>query len=61
LEVDWGVETPVETDIDGDKKFFRSRSWVREFLARNCAAKGDRAIVECNGPYRYRVRLRKTR
>ncbi len=61
VQVDWGGETPVETDIDGDKKFFRSRSWVREFLAHNGAAEGDRVIVECTGPYRYRLRLRKTR
>jgi hypothetical protein len=57
--VDWGGPSPVQTDIDGEKKFFRKRSWVRRFFADNDAEPGDRVRVEETAPYHYRVRLLK--
>jgi hypothetical protein len=57
--VDWGGETPVMTDIDGKKKFFRARSWIRSFFERTAACAGDVVCVEQTGPYAYRVSLEK--
>ncbi|AZN97259.1 hypothetical protein EJ066_08130 [Mesorhizobium sp. M9A.F.Ca.ET.002.03.1.2] len=57
--VDWGGALPVETDIDGEKEFFRARGWVRQFFTANGAAAGDIVRVEETAPYRYRVSLRK--
>lgn len=59
--VDWGGPSLVETDIDGEKEFFRARGWVRHFFANNGAAAGDIVRVEETAPYRYRVTLRKGR
>ena len=55
--VDWGGPAPVETDIDGQKLFFRRRGWVRRFFADNGAEAGDVVRVEETGPYCYRVSL----
>jgi hypothetical protein len=57
--IDWGGPTEVETDIDGEKQFFRARAWIARFYADNAAAPGDRVRVEETGPYSYRVSLRK--
>lgn len=57
--VDWGGPSAIETDIDGEKKFFRKRSWVKQFFADNDAEPGDRVRVEETAPYRYRVSLHK--
>lgn len=57
--VDWGGPVPVETDIDGEKQFFRARGWVRRFFEANDAKAGDTVRVEETAPYRYRVSLRK--
>jgi hypothetical protein len=57
--VDWGGPSPVETDIDGEKKFFRKRSWVRQFFRDNDVEPGDKVRVEETAPYHYRVRLLK--
>jgi hypothetical protein len=45
------------TDLDGQKKFFRKRGWVREFFAITGAKAGDQVVVNLVGPYRYRVSL----
>ncbi len=55
LEVHSGIGEPVSTDIAGDKKIFRERSWVREFFATHELKAGDRVVVERTGPYRYHV------
>ena len=59
VTVDWGSHTPVQTDLDGSKKFFRARGWIKQFFENNTAAAGDRVVVEETTPYRYRVRLNK--
>ncbi len=35
IAVDWGGATVVMTDLDGQKKFFRKRAWIREFFERH--------------------------
>ena len=56
--IDWGGPEPVCTDIDGkDKKFFRSRGWIRAFYKLNHAEPGDRVVIHETAPYRYRVSL----
>lgn len=57
LTVDWGSGDPVQTDLDGSKKFFRARGWIGAFFKQNRAKAGDRVIIDETGPYRYRVRL----
>ncbi len=60
VTVDWGGGAPVRTDLDGSKRFFRARGWIRNFFELNDAAPGDRVILEETGPYAYRVRLAKS-
>jgi hypothetical protein len=57
--LDCGGGAPVSTDIDGEKKFFRDRSWQRSFFERNGARPGDQVVVEELAPYSYRVTLRR--
>lgn len=59
--VDWGGPRPVETDLDGQKRFFRARGWVKNFFEDNDAEAGDWVLVEESAPYRYRVTLTKAR
>lgn len=55
IAVDWGGGTVVMTDLDGVKRFFRKRGWIREFFERNGARAGDMVSVEETAPYSYRV------
>ncbi len=55
--VQWGGNSPVETDIDGDKQFFRKRAWIGRFFANTGAKAGDAVVIEKAGPYRYSVKL----
>lgn len=57
VRVDWGGATSIETDLDGEKKFFRSRGWIRMFFERHRAKAGDRVQVIETAPYRYRLEL----
>ena len=57
IAVDWGGDTVVMTDLDGAKRFFRKRSWIREFFERNGAKAGESLTVEQTGPYSYRVSM----
>jgi len=57
VAVDWGGSAVVMTDLDGTKRFFRRRGWIREFFARNGARVGDLVTVEEIAPYSYRVVL----
>jgi len=59
LTIDWGGGEPVETDLDGQKKFFRARGWIGAFFQMNSAKAGDHVVVEEVAPYRYRVSLRR--
>ena len=55
LEVHSGIEQPVLTDIAGDKKIFRKRSWVREFFEVHSMKAGEKVIIEHTGGNRYHV------
>ena len=55
LEVHSGIGEPVFTDIAGDKKIFRKRTWVGEFFAAHELKAGDFVVVERTGPHRYHV------
>ncbi len=55
LEVDYGAETPVITDIAGDKKIFRKRGWVKDFFIMNQLKMGDKVVIEHVGDCKYKV------
>lgn len=59
ITVEWGGNNVAVTDLDGEKKFFRKRGWVREFFARTRAVAGDAVLVEKVGPYSYRVTVQR--
>lgn len=59
ISIEWGGRSVAITDLDGKKKFFRKRGWVREFFARTGAVAGDTVLVETVGPYSYRVTLQR--
>ena len=59
IAVDWGGGTVVITDLDGTKRFFRKRGWIREFFARHGARAEDSVMVEEIAPYSYRVVLQR--
>jgi hypothetical protein len=59
LTIDWGGTEPVQTDLDGHKKFFRARGWIGAFYQLHRARAGDRVVVEEIASYRYRVSLKK--
>lgn len=58
--VDIGGGTPLMTDLDGSKQFFRQRSLARDFFERYAASAGDFAVIEQLEPYQYRMRLRRS-
>lgn len=59
IAVDWGGAAVVMTDLDGEKKFFRRRGWIREFFERHGVRAGDIVTVEEVAPYSYRVALQR--
>lgn len=59
IAVDWGGGTVVMTDLDGAKRFFRKRSWIREFFELHGVRAGDMVTVEEVAPYSYRVALQR--
>lgn len=55
LELHIGFEEPVETDIAGDKKMFRKRSWVGKFFKRHNLKAGDKVVIERMDEFRYHI------
>ncbi len=55
LEIHCGIAQPVLTDIAGDKKIFRKRSWVGEFFRAHSLSAGSKIIIEKTGINRYHV------
>lgn len=55
LEVHNGLGNPVTTDIAGDKKIFRQRSWIGDFFRAHDIREGDKVVIEQTGPSRYHV------
>ena len=41
----YGLANPVKTDIPRDKKLFRHRAWVKEFVRVHNLMPGDRVII----------------
>jgi hypothetical protein len=50
-----GLSEPVKTDIDGKRKYFRDRKWVRKFFEIHRLKPGDRIVIERIAKYAYRV------
>jgi len=46
IAVDWGGDAAVMTDLDGAKRFFRKRGWIRSFFEQNAVRAGDLVLVE---------------
>jgi hypothetical protein len=57
--IDWGGPSPAITDVDGEKQFFRGRGWIKQFFVATGACPGDSVFVEEEGPYRYKISLKK--
>jgi|TARA_R100000501_G_C2600952_1_gene98031 hypothetical protein len=55
LEVHSGIGEFVITDIAGDKKIFRKRSWVGQFFKDHQLKCGDKVVIEHTGENRYHV------
>ncbi|WP_275787439.1 ASCH domain-containing protein [Pararhizobium gei] len=55
IQVSWNGGPIITTDLDGSKKFFRARSWIRDFFAHHAADPGDKIVVEEGHPYEYRI------
>jgi DNA polymerase-3 subunit epsilon len=55
--VEWGGTAPVMTDLDGQKKFFRKRGWIRDFFEQNNVVAGSVVSVDQLGHLRYRISL----
>ncbi len=55
LEVHSGIKEPVLTDIAGDKRIFRKRSWVKDFFKAHDLRAGDSVIIEHTGNNQYHV------
>lgn len=59
ISIEWGEGNFAVTDLDGKKKFFRKRGWVRELFAQTEAVAGDTVLVEMVRPYSYRVTVQR--
>ena len=59
LAVHWGAGDIVMTDLDGKKKLFRKRGWIREFFSRNHTRPGDMVAIEQIDAYSYRLSMHK--
>jgi hypothetical protein len=55
VEIHCGIAEPVFTDIAGDKKIFRKRSWVGEFFKSHSLSAGSKVIIEKTGANRYHI------
>ena len=55
LEVHSGIDGPIKTDIAGDKKIFRKRSWVGEFFRVHGLKAGDKVVIQHTGENRYHI------
>jgi DNA polymerase III epsilon subunit-like protein len=55
IVIEWGGTERVVTDLDGKKKFFRKRSWIRDFFATHDVVVGTVVFVDQIGPLRYRL------
>ena len=59
VTVSWRADMLETTDIDGQKKLFRKRGWVREFFQQYNARAGDQVRIHMKSPYEYMVLIAK--
>jgi len=59
VAVSWGYGRTEITDIDGEKKLFRKRGWVRKFFEENNACAGDQVSLHAISLYEYMVSISK--
>jgi hypothetical protein len=59
VTISWGADLAETTDVDGQKKLFRKRGWVREFFNQNDAQAGDQVSIHMKNPYEYMVSIGK--
>jgi hypothetical protein len=55
VEVQFGGSEPIITDIAGDKKIFRKRSWVGSFFRVNNLKAGSQVVIEKTGDYSFKI------
>lgn len=55
IVVEWGGSAPVSTDLDGEKKFFRKRAWIRQFFELHRVVAGSVVSVDQISEYHYRL------
>lgn len=55
LEIHCGIGEAIFTDIAGDKKIFRKRSWVGDFFLAHSIQAGDKVVIERTDPNRYHI------
>ena len=56
LEIEYGSDVKVQTDIDGTKRIFRKRGWQRELISRCNLVAGDTIQITLLGGHRLKVR-----
>lgn len=59
LTVETSLGDRFETDLDGQKRFFRARGPIRAFLKDSRAKARDTVLVEQTAPYRYHLSLKR--
>ena len=52
----YGLENPVKTDIPIDKKMFRRRAWVREFVRKNKLKPKDEVEIIRASKFRHEIK-----
>ena len=60
LTVHWGGPKPSRTDIAGDKKIFRDRTIMRNFIETAGAREGDVIVVSLSDPYTVHLSLERS-
>lgn len=55
LEICYGASEPVVTDIAGDKKIFRKRTWVKSFIEEHNLQAGDSIVIHKLATNRYHI------
>jgi hypothetical protein len=55
LTIFCGLDTPILTDIAGDKKIFRKRGWIKSFYASHQIKAGDTVCIQKIGDTKYHI------
>lgn len=60
LTVHWGGPNPARTDIAGDKKIFRDRTIMRNFIETAGVREGDVIVISLSDPYTVHLSLERS-